>query len=92
MPKDVRHDLLSETDELSPEKDRFLERQPGRIVAQEEDVQDDSEDGFDDVFGVSSRRPRQFTSMNNKESQERRSSQIRVSVCYKLYYINTKVN
>ena len=56
-----------------------------RIAVQE--YEDDSGDCLDDVFGISSQHPRQFTSTNHEDSQDSRRSQVRVSVCYMIYVV-----
>jgi len=62
-----------------------LQRQPECIADQE--YEDDSGDGLDDMFGVSSQHPQQFTSTNHDDSQDSRRSQVRVSVCYIIYVV-----
>ena len=71
----IQHDPLSDDmDELSPEKDRTLQRQRQHIAIQKEDMEVDenhSDDDLDDVFGFNNQRPRQsmFALTNSEESQ-----------------------
>ena len=96
LSRTIQHDPLSDDiDELSPEKDRTLQRQYQRITIHKEDVEVNencSEDGLDDMFGFNNQWPQQsiFALTDSEESQvllESMRPQVRVSVCYMLYIV-----